>query len=61
MPQLQTVDLNPLPRTEYTPLEKTLQGFAKQHRQNQVDQQDTDALRQIYDEYRSDGEIFLTL
>lgn len=56
MPQLQVVDLNPLPRTEETTLEKTLQGFSKRHRENQIDQQDTDALRDIYGKYQRDGQ-----
>lgn len=56
MPQLQVVDLNPLPRTEKTTLEKTLEGFAGRHRENQIDQQDTDALRDIYGKYQRDGE-----
>lgn len=56
MPQLQTVDLNPLPRTEKTHLEKTLEGFSNRHRENQIDQQDADALRDIYGKYQKDGE-----
>ncbi len=56
MPSIQTIDLNPLPRTEATSLEKTLSGFAKQHRANQVDQQDTDALADIYKQHQADGD-----
>ena len=55
MPSAQVIDLNPNPRTELTPLEKTLSGFTKRHRENQVEQQETDALREIYSQYENDG------
>ncbi len=56
MPQLQVVDLNPLPRTETTPLEKTLSSFANRVNENRKEQRETDALTQIYDEFKQDGD-----
>ncbi len=56
MPSAQVIDLNPNPRTELTPLEKTLSSFANRNRQNQVEQQETDALRDIYSQYQQDGQ-----
>lgn len=57
MPSLQVVDLNPRPRNrELTPLEKTLSGFSQRHRENQLQQQEGDALSDIYTQYQSDGE-----
>jgi hypothetical protein len=55
MPSAQVIDLNPNPRTETTSLEKTLSGFSKRNRENQVEQQETDALREIYSQYEADG------
>ena len=55
MPQLQVVDLSPIPRKELTSLEKTLSSFSDQMISNRQDQQDSDALRDIYDKYRNDG------
>jgi len=55
MPSPQVIDLNPSPRTELTPLEKTLSGFSKRNRENQIEQQDTDALKEIYGQYQQDG------
>ncbi len=55
MPSAQVIDLNPGPRTEQTSLEKTLSGFSKRHRENQIDTQETDALREIYDQYKKEG------
>lgn len=55
MPQFQTVDLSPIPRTQRTPLEMTLDSFSQRHRENINDQQDTDALRDIYGKYQRDG------
>lgn len=55
MPQLQVVDLNPIERTDKTPLEKTLEGFANRQRENQIGKRETDALRDIYSKYQSDG------
>ncbi len=56
MPQLQVVDLNPSPRTETTPLEKTLSSFSNRLNENRKEQRESDALSQIYDEYRQDGD-----
>lgn len=56
MPQLQVVDLNPLPRTETTPLEKTLSGFANRYAERTKDERDTDALSSIYEQYKNDGD-----
>jgi len=56
MPSAQVIDINPNPRTELTPLEKTLGSFANKTRQNQVEQDDTDALRGIYSQYQQDGQ-----
>lgn len=56
MPQLQVVDLNPSPRTETTPLEKTLSSFANRYNENRKEQRESDALTQIYDEFKQDGD-----
>ena len=56
MPSAQVIDLNPNPRTEQTNLEKTLGGFAKRHRENQVEQDESDALKEIYSQYQADGQ-----
>lgn len=56
MPQLQVVDLNPNPRTETTPLEKTLSSFANRYNENRKEQRESDALTQIYDEFKQDGD-----
>lgn len=55
MPSAQVIDLSPNPRTSETSLEKTLGGFSKRYRENQIDQQETDALRDIYGQYQQDG------
>ncbi len=55
MPSAQVIDLNPAPRTELTPLEKTLGGFSKRMRENQVEADETDALKSIYGKYQEDG------
>lgn len=55
MPSAQVIDLNPNPRTEYTPLEQTLSSFSNRQRENQIDRQDTDALRDIYSQYQKEG------
>lgn len=55
MPSAQVIDLNPNPRTELTPLEKTLGGFSKRMRENQVEQDESDALKEIYSQYQADG------
>ncbi len=57
MPSVQVIDLNPSPRTEATPLEQTLSAFSKRQRENQVEAQETDALRQIYGKYKEDGRL----
>jgi len=56
MPSAQVIDLNPVARTELTPLEKTLSGFSNRKRENELDVQDTDALREIYDKHKNDGQ-----
>ncbi len=56
MPQLQVVDLNPSPRTETTPLEKTLSSFANRYTENRREQQESDALSEIYEQYKQDGD-----
>ena len=56
MPGLQVVDLSPIERPrEESNLEKTLGGFAKRQRENQIEERDTDALRDIYGKYQNDG------
>jgi len=55
MPSAQIIDLNPNARTELTSLEKTLGGFSKRMRENQIEKQETDALREIYSQYQEDG------
>lgn len=50
MPSLQTI----APNTRESPLEKALQGFSSQMRQNQVQQQDTDALSSIYKQFQNE-------
>lgn len=55
MPSAQVIDLNPNPRTELTPLEKTLGSFSKRVRENQIEQDETDALKEIYSQYQQDG------
>jgi len=57
MPSVQVIDLNPSPRTEATSLEQTLSAFSKRQRENQVEAQETDALRQIYGKYKEDGRL----
>jgi hypothetical protein len=53
MPQLQVVDLSPTPyQGRETPLQKTLEGFTRQNRQNR----DTDELAKIYKQYQDDGQ-----
>lgn len=56
MPQLQVVDLSPTPRTKPTNLETTLSGFSSRFRENQVEQQETDALSDIYRQYKEEGQ-----
>lgn len=58
MPSAQVIDRNPqiLPREDYSPLEKTLQSFSQRFTQNQQENRDTDALREIYRQYQQDGQ-----
>jgi hypothetical protein len=56
MPQAQVIDLTPSPRTEATSLERTVASFAQQNRKNQVERQESDALRDIYAQYQNDGQ-----
>lgn len=58
MPSAQVIDRNPqiIPREDYSPLEKTLQSFSQRFTQNQQENRDTDALREIYGRYQQDGE-----
>lgn len=55
MPSAQVIDLNPNPRTETTPLEKIMSSFAGRYRQNQIEEQDADALSKIYKQYQQEG------
>ena len=55
MPQLQTVDLSPKPREQPTALETTLSAFSQRKRANQLEEMETDALRDIYSQYQADG------
>ncbi len=50
------IDFNPSPRTEQTPLEKTIAGFTSRARENQLEQTESDALRDIYSQYQKDGQ-----
>lgn len=56
MPSAQVIDLTPNPRTEQTNLEKTLAGFSKRHRENQIEADETDALKEIYSQHQRDGQ-----
>lgn len=56
MPSAQVINLNPDPRTELTPLEKTLSAFTGRFLQNQSEQRETDALKEIYGQYQQDGQ-----
>ncbi len=55
MPSPRVLDFNPGPRTEFTNLEKTLGGFTQRYRENEVNNQDNDALREIYGQYQKEG------
>lgn len=57
MPSAQVIDVNPNPRTELTPLEKTLGAFSARNRQNQVETEENDALSQIYSKYKQEGRV----
>jgi len=52
MPQIQTVDLSPR-EAPPSALEKTLSSFSQRNRENQLRQQDTDALRDIYQGFQN--------
>jgi len=56
MPGAQVIDLSPSPRTEQTNLEKTLAGFSKRNRENQIEADETDALKEIYSQHQRDGQ-----
>lgn len=56
MPSLQQVDTSPIARTTRTPLEDASSSFANRFRENQVNQQDTDSLRRIYEQHQGDGD-----
>jgi len=56
MPSPRVLNLNPPPRTEYTPLEQTLSSFSNRNRENELNQRETDALRDIYSQYQNDGQ-----
>lgn len=58
MPSAQVIDRNPqiIPREDYSTLEKTLQSFSQRFTQNQQENRDTDALREIYSQYQQDGQ-----
>jgi len=55
MPQLQTVEPYSTQPREPTHLESLLSGFSGQLNKNREEARETDALRQIYDQYRQDG------
>lgn len=55
MPAAQVIDLSPTPRRETT-LEQTVGAFTNRHRENQVNQQENDALKQIYSRFQQDGQ-----
>ncbi len=55
MPSAQVIDINPNPRTELTPLEKTLNQFSQRHVENQRQAQESTALEDIYKKYQQEG------
>jgi len=55
MPSAQVINLNAPKDTEPTPLEMTLSSFSKRQRENQINEKDTDALKDIYGKYQRDG------
>ena len=55
MPQIQMIDMSPTPQTTETPLEKTLGAFTSRYRENQEREKSSDALKQIYERYQTDG------
>lgn len=56
MPQIQTFDLAARPRTEPTSFERTVSAFANRQRENQLERQDTDALSEIYSQYKNQSQ-----
>lgn len=56
MPQVQILDLTPSPRNEATALERTIAGFSKRNRENQIEESDADQLSKIYKEHLQDGQ-----
>ncbi len=54
MPQTPVFNFQETPR-EKTPLEQTLTSFAERQRYNQIQKQETDALKEIYSQYQQDG------
>ena len=55
MPSAQVIDLSPTPRRPTT-LEHTVASYAQRNRENQIQQQESDALREIYQSHLGDGE-----
>lgn len=55
MPQLQTVNLNPLPRTEPTNLERILSAAAQRETQDRAQAKDADILTRIYEQVDKQG------
>jgi len=53
MPSAQIIDLNPEGETS---LQKTLSSFSNRMRQNQLEKQENDALKEIYSQYQQDGQ-----
>jgi hypothetical protein len=56
MPQIQVLDLNPSPRTEHTPLEKTLNTFTQAYLDQKKENKSSDALKQIYSKFQQENE-----
>lgn len=50
------IDTSPKPQAP-TSLERTLEGFAKRNRENQIEKQETDALSEIYSQFKREGEV----
>lgn len=55
MPAAQVIDLSPIPRKETT-LEKTVGSFVDKYRQNQIEENDYNALESIYKRHQHDGD-----
>lgn len=54
MPAAQVIDLTPTPRNETT-LEKTVGSFVDKYRQNQIEENEYNALESIYKRHQHDG------